>query len=152
MTRMIESLAARPPLQRVGIAMLLSLVGLFLLGFAIGAVVAMISQGHLPRRLWVLPLPFIAAPLGVLALRIAWGLAVPPKSASPYEKRYWKMWVLVTALGIPVGAALSIGTRQKGIVNLNPFASTPISEPVALALAAVVTVFFVIVLILYHRR
>lgn len=151
MTRLIESLAARPALQRIGIAMLLSLVGLFLIGLTLGVVAAMISQGHLPRRLWVVAIPFVAAPLGFAALRVAWGLAVPPKTASAYEKRYWKMWMLVTALGMPVGAALAISTHQKGLSTLNPFASTPISEPIALLLATLVSVFFIVVLVLYHR-
>ena len=151
MIRMIDSLAARPAFQRIGIAMLLSLAGLFLVGLAVGVVAGMISHGHLPKRLWVVALPLVAAPLGFAALRVAWGLAVPPKTASGYEKRYWKMWMLVTALGIPVGAALAISTRSEGLDSINPFASTPISEPVALVLAALVSLFFVIVLILYHR-
>ena len=151
MTRMIESLAARPAFQRIGIAMFLSLLGLFLIGLAVGVVAGTISHGHLPKRLWVIALPFIAAPLGFAALRVAWGLAVPPKTASGYERRYWKMWMLVTALGMPVGAALAISTRTEGLDSINPFASTPISEPVALMLAALLTAFFDIALVLYHR-
>lgn len=151
MIRMIDQLNSRPAFQRIGIAMLLSLVGLFLVGLAVGVIAGMISHGHLPKRLWVIALPFIAAPLGYVALRMAWGLAVPPKTASGYEKRYWRMWMLVSALGMPVGAALAISARTEGLASINPFASTPISALTATLLAALLTAFFAIALILYHR-
>ena len=151
MTRMIDSLAERSGPQRVVIAILLSLAGLFLLGLAAGVVAAMVTKGHLPSRSWVVALPFLAAPLGALSLWASWRLAAPPQSASGYEKRYWRMWMLVTALGIPVGAALAFSTRSDNLASLNPFGSEPIAAPIAILLAVLVTGFFAAAVALYHR-
>ncbi len=151
MTRMFDALAERSGPQRVAIAILLSVAGLFLLGLAAGVVAAMITKGHLPSRGWVVALPVVAAPLGALSLWTSWRLAAPPNSASGYEKRYWRMWMLVTALGIPVGAALAFSTRSDDLASLNPFGTEPIAAPIAILLAVLVTGFFSVAVALYHR-
>lgn len=151
MTRMLDSLAQRPAAQRILLAILLGTVGMFLFGLAVGVVAAMISKGHLPSRLWVLGLPVVAAPLGVLSIYAAWRLAAPPKSASGYEKRYWRTWLIVMALGVPVGMVLSMTTLSPGAGGFNPFASTPIAKPIAVLLAILVTGTFAVSVWLYHR-
>ena len=151
MTRMIDALAERSGSQRVLIAILLSITGLFLLGLAAGVIAAMITKGHLPSRLWVVALPVIGAPLGALSLWASWRLAAPPQSASGYEQRYWRMWMLVTALGIPVGAALAFSTRSGDLKSFNPFGTEPIEAPIAILLALLVTGFFAAAVWLYHR-
>ena len=151
MTRLIDSLAERTGPQRIVIAILLSLAGLFLLGLAVGVIVAMIEKGHLPSRMWVTALPILAAPLGALSLWASWRLAVPPQTASGYERRYWRMWMVVTALGIPVGALLASFGQTKGMGALNPFSDVPIAAPVAVLLAVLVTGFFAAAVWLYHR-
>lgn len=151
MTRMIDALAQRSAVQRVVIALLLGTVGLFLLGMAVGVIVAMIEKGHMPSRLWVAAIPFIATPLGAFAVYSAWRLAAPPKSASSYEQRYWKTWLLVMALGVPVGIVLAMSTLDADAGNFNPFAATPIARPVAALLAILVTGTFAASVALYHR-
>lgn len=151
MIRMIDALAERSGPQRILIALLLGAAGLFLVGLAAGVVAAMISKGHLPSRMWAAGLPVVAAPLGALCVYAAWRLAAPPKSASGYEKRYWRTWLLVTALGVPVGMILAMSTLNADAGNFNPFASTPIDRPVAVMLALLVTGFFAVTVGLYHR-
>lgn len=151
MIRMIDSLAQRPAAQRIGLAILLGTVGMFLLGLTVGVIAAMMSKGHLPSRLWVLALPVVAAPLGILCIYSAWRLAAPPSSASGYEKRYWRTWLIVMALGVPVGIVLSMATLNPGAGSFNPFASTPIDKPVAVILAILVTGTFGASVALYHR-
>lgn len=151
MIRMIDALAERSGPQRVLIAILLGVAGLFLLGLAAGVVGAMIAKGHLPSRLWVAGLPLVAAPLGALSVYAAWRLAAPPKSASGYEKRYWRTWLIVTALGVPVGMVLAMTTLDGDAGNFNPFASTPIDRPVAILLAILVTGTLAAAVGLYHR-
>ncbi len=151
MTRMLDSLAQRPAAQRIVLAILLGTLGMFLFGLAVGVVAAAISKGHLPSRLWVLGLPVVAAPLGVLCMFVAWRLAAPPKSASGYEKRYWRTWLIVVALGVPVGMVLAMTTLTPGVNNFNPFASTPIAKPIAVLLAILVTGTFAASVALYHR-
>jgi hypothetical protein len=151
MIRMIDALAERSGAQRVVIAILLGIGGMFLLGMAVGAVAGMVEKGHLPTRLWVAFLPFVSAPLGGLAIYSAWRLAAPPKTASGYEKRYWRTWLIVMALSVPVGIALAMSSQTERLGTFNPFASTPISAPVAALLALLVTGTFAATLILYHR-
>ena len=151
MTRMIDALAGRSSAQRILIALLLGTVGLFLLGMAVGVVAAMIEKGAMPSRLWVAALPFVAAPLGALGVYSAWRLAAPPQSASGYEKRYWRTWLIVIALGVPVGIVLAMTTLDAGLGNFNPFASTPLDRPIAVLLAILVTGTFAASVALYHR-
>lgn len=151
MTRMLDSLAQRPAAQRVTLAILLGILGMFLIGLALGVIAALISKGHLPSRLWVAGLPVVAAPLGAFCIYAAWRLAAPPSSASGYEKRYWRTWLMVTALGVPVGMVLALSTRRHGLDSINPFTSDPISASMAVLLAILVTGFFAAAVALYHR-
>ena len=59
--------------------------------------------------------------------------------------------MLVTALGIPVGAALALSTRSDDLASLNPFGTQPIAAPIAILLAVLVTGFFSVAVALYHR-
>ena len=151
MTRMIDALAERSSTQRVVLAIVLGTAGMFLLGMAVGVVAGMIEKGQMPSRWWVTALPLIAAPLGVLAIYSAWRLAAPPKTASGYEKRYWRTWLIVIALGVPVGIVLAMTTLDVGEGNFNPFASTPIDRPIAILIAILVTGTFAASVALYHR-
>jgi hypothetical protein len=151
MIRKIDALAERSGPQRVLIAILLGTIGLFLLGLAVGVVVGMIEKGQMPSRLWVVALPFVAAPLGLLAVFSAWRLAAPPKSASGYEKRYWRTWLVVMAISVPVGMIVAMSTHGAHPGKFNPFASTPIDRPVAILLAILVTGAFAAAVALYHR-
>jgi hypothetical protein len=151
MTRLIDSLARRSAVQRVLIALLFATIGMFLLGMAVGVVMSMIERGEMPSRPWVAALPFVAAPLGAFGIYSAWRLAAPPKSASGYEKRYWRTWLIVIGLGVPVGIILGMSTLDAGTGNFNPFASTPIGRAVAILLAVLVTGVFLASILLYHR-
>ena len=150
MTRMIESLAARPALQRVVIALLLSLAGLFLVGMALGVVVAIATKGW-PSRLWVSFIPLVAAPLGIWVLYTAWRLVAPPKSASAYEKRYWNVWLAIVAISAPVGAIGAALLLRDGMPATSVFTNAPISPGLATVLAILVTVVCIVAIALYHR-
>lgn len=151
MTKMIESLAQRPAATRVPIAILLGTLGLFLIGLTAGIAAASIEQGHLPSRLWVLGLAILAVPLGLIALRVAWQLLLPPASASGYERRYWRMLVGVGALGVPIGMVAVITSKDKGFGALNPFVSSALSPGVAITLASLSAIAFIVAVALYHR-
>ena len=151
MTRMIDALTRRPPFQRIALAFLFLTVGLFLVGMAVGVIVAMVEQEALPRRAWVAAIPFVAAPMGGYAIFAAWRLAVPPGQASGFEKRYWRMWVLIGALGLPLGMALAISSREQGLAAFNPFSVAPLSPTVAIIVAALAVISISVALVLYHR-
>jgi MFS family permease len=150
MTRMIESLAARPALQRIAIAFALATIGLFLVGMALGVVAAIVTKGW-PSRLWVSFIPLVAAPLGIAAIVIAWRLVAPPKSASTYEKKYWNVWLAIVAISAPVGAISAILFLGSGMPPGKVFTSAPIAPGIAIALALLVTAVCVGAVALYHR-
>ncbi len=151
MIRMLDALAQRPAAQRVVIAILLGIVGMFLIGLAVGVIAGMISKGQLPSRLWVAALPLVATPLGAFSIYAAWRLAAPPKTASGYAKRYWRTWLVVTALGVPVGMVFAMSSHRNDPHAFNPFTSDPMSPSVAVLLAVLVTGFFAVAVWLYHR-
>lgn len=150
MTRLIDSLTERPAPQRITLAIVLTLVGLFLAGMAAGVVVAMIEKG-MPSRPWVAAIPFIAAPLAFFALKYGWRLAVPPQSASAYEKRYWRAFLMIAILGMPFGAALAIASGNDGLSAVNPFLDGPIAPGAAVALAVGAVCLFALTIVIYHR-
>ncbi len=151
MTRLLDSLAARPAAQRILLALLLAFVGLFLLGVTVGVIAAAVSHGRLPAKLWVLALPLFAAPLGLAGLFASWRLAAPPKTASAYEKRYWRMWLLIVLLSTPIGILLGSISQRSGMAALNPFSDTPISAVTAIVLVALITGLAGLAITLYHR-
>jgi hypothetical protein len=149
MTRMIDSLAGRPPLQRVAIAFALGTIGLFLAGMTLGVVVAIATKGW-PSRLWVSLIPVIAAPLSILALTAAWRMVAPPKHASAYEKKYWNVWLAIVAISAPVGAISAILMLRSGVPTTSVF-TAPIAPGAAIALALMVTAACIAAIVLYHR-
>ena len=150
MTRMIESLAARPAFQRIGIAVLLSLAGLFLIGMTLGVVVAIATKGW-PSRLWVSFIPVLAAPLGLWALLTARRLVAPPESASAYEKRYWNVWLAIVAISAPVGAIAAALLLRGGTPATSVFTNAPIAPGLSVALASLITAVCIAAIALYHR-
>jgi hypothetical protein len=149
MTRMIDSLAGRPPLQRVRIALILAALGLFLVGIALGVVAAIATKGW-PSRTWVSLLPVLATPFGIGALFIAWRLVAPPKNASAYEKKYWNVWLVIVGISAPVGAISAMLLLRSGVPATSMF-TAPIAPGVAIALAVLVTAVCIAAIALYHR-
>ena len=150
MTRMIESLAARPALQRIVIAFALATIGLFLAGMTLGVVAAIVTRGW-PDRLWVSFIPLVAAPLAIWALAAAWRLVAPPKSASAYEKKYWNVWLAIVAISAPVGAISAILLLGSGAPPSSVFTNAPIAPTLAIVLAVLVTAVCIAAIALYHR-
>jgi hypothetical protein len=151
MTRMIDAVAERPAAQRILIALLLGAASLFLIGMAVGVIAAMLEKGEMPSRMWVAALPVIATPLGLFGLFAAWRIAAPPKSASSYEKRYWRAWLIMMAISVPIGVVLAANADMTDLRNFNPFTSTPIAPEISVLLALLVTGAFAAALVLYHR-
>lgn len=149
MTRMIDSLAQRPAPQRILIAALLSMLGLFLAAMTIGIIVAFVEKGW-PSRPWVLAIPLVAVPLAFVLLKSAWRLAFPPGS-SGYERRYWNAWLLIVLIAAPIGVLSSLLMIRSGMAPADVFSAAPIPVGVAATLAALITIVGIAALILYHR-
>ena len=151
MIRMLEPFGRRPAYQRVILAIMLVIAGMFFLGVAVGVIAAMVEQGGMPRRPWTVAIPVFAAPLGAWALFAAWRLALPAAGASGFEKRYWRMWALIAALGLPLGMALALTSGDRGIADLNPLSVAPLPPATAILLATMATGLIALALVLYHR-
>ena len=153
MTKPTDLPLEAPAARRLPVALVLTIVGLFLVGVGAGVVAAFAVKG-LPSadKAWLYALPLLAFPIGLLALRKAWRLAAPPADASAYERRYWRMWMGVMALGAPVGAlfALPLPGRE-GIDRFNPLTITSLPPAWAMALTLLMLAMFIAAIVLYHR-
>jgi hypothetical protein len=151
MIRLIDRLAAWPAAARISLAVLLAVAGLFCAGLVMGIAASSLERGALPSKTWVLALPLIAAPLAYALLRASWSLAAPPETATPYERRYWRMWLMIMLLGIPVGLLLGLGGSIEGVKPYEIFTTAPLPPFFALILAALLASLFTVAMLLYHR-
>lgn len=131
-------------------------LALFVLGFWIGFGAAALDHGHLlPRK----PLGWVVVAIGlIVTIAVAQLLRVllsasPVSGMTPFDQRYWKMWLWIGALGIPIGIGLvAIGLIDPGAGDSGRLFSADRIEP---AVAAVTTAALLLALglaaWLYHR-
>ncbi|MDQ3078939.1 MAG: hypothetical protein M3R03_02945 [Pseudomonadota bacterium] len=129
---------------------------LFVLGFWFGFITASIEHGHLlPRK----PLGWLVVALGMLmTVGIVQLIRALIKSGlftgmNRFDMRYWKMWVAIGLLGIPLGVGLvALGIIDTPGQDLDWLFGSGEIGPVAASMA---TGAFVIILglavLLYHR-
>ena len=144
------------PWVRILLLALAAVAAIFIAGVLVGFGWASYEHGHiLPRK------PAAWAALA-LALAISWGLyrliraLLRPSSTNPmtsFDRRYWRMWFLVGALGVPIGVGLSLATIDQG--SPNPFgwvAPGETLQPITAVLLATSFLFACTIgLFLYHR-
>lgn len=150
MTRLIDQLAKRPSAQRVLIALVLAGLSLFLLGVGVGVAAAILEKGW-PSHPVVALIPVVALPLGIIGGWIAWRLVAPPTTASPYERRYWNIWLGIAALGIPAGLIGGAILARDNARFSDLFSSAPVSQGPAIFLAVLITIVGFGAITLYHR-
>ena len=80
MTKPTDALPAdRPAMQRIPLAVVNTILGMFLVGVGAGVIAVAMARGGLPAgKAWLLGLPGIAFALAFLLLRKAWRFASPP--------------------------------------------------------------------------
>lgn len=152
MTKPID-VANRPAAQRLPLAFLLTTVGLFLVGVGAGVITAIVVKGAPSAgKEWLYAVPLVSLILGAFALRKAWHFAAPPADSSAYERRYWRMWMWVAALGVPIGALFVIPLQDReGIDRFNPFTMSALDPTWSLLLTAVMLAMLIAAIIIYHR-
>lgn len=143
------------PAMRIGAILLLTIVLLFLMGVIIGFTVAAIDHGHAPRK----PLAYLvlAAMLGT-AIAAAWAMRTvirsrPATALSRFDRRYYRMWYVLGALGVPLGIGLALAADPKD--SLAPgfwiFSNSVISPAVAIGLALFTAISLSASAVVYHR-
>jgi membrane protein YdbS with pleckstrin-like domain len=69
---------------------------------------------------------------------------------SPYERRYRRMWLILIALGVPLGFLLAMAV-DSGPQAAEIFSNSPITPFAAIACAAGILVVTAVSMLLYHR-
>ena len=131
-----------------------AILGLFAVGMVAGFSYAIFEDGQLPTK----PLAYLifAAMLGLVAV-VGWVLVTlirsrNPQAMSGFDRRYWKMWAVVAALGMPVGigiALLGLGDQGDGFSLV--LSNSPIAPLTAIIGSLLVGVPLVMSAIIYHR-
>lgn len=139
---------------RVLLIIAAALLTIMMLGMVAGYGVAIYEDGKLPTK----PLAYIvfAAIVGVTALA-GWLLAtlirsLRPQTMSRFDRRYWKMWAAIVALGIPLGIILAIvglGDQREGVSIV--ISNAPIGPLAAIAASTLLVVLCALSAIYYHR-
>ncbi len=126
------------------------------LGFWVGFIIASLEHGHLlPRK----PLGWVVVAIGLLAtfgaaqlLRYLFKTGLFAGMTN-FDRRYWKMWLAVALLGIPIG----IGLVLIGVINIDARDLTQLFSfgmigPVSASIATIALVATLgLAAFLYHR-
>ena len=143
------------PTGRVIATLFLGLGIVFTLGAVVGFSVAALEHGMVPHK----PLAYVAfaAILAVGAL-LVWALRTVVRpwqtpEVSAFDRRYFRMWMIIGALGVPVGIGLALGTDLSDPLRAGDaiISNSPIDPALAIVLAVVGTLALAASAVLYHR-
>lgn len=139
---------------RILLLVVIAIFGVFAIGMAGGFSAAVIEHGQLPTKpvVWLI----FAAMVGLVAV-IGWVLATlvrsfRPQTMSGFDRRYWKMWAIVFALGLPIGlgwAAFGMSDQKNGFSLA--LSNAPIAPLTAILVSLGVGILLVASAIIYHR-
>ena len=115
---------------------------------------AVFDDGQLPTK----PIAYIifAAMIGLVAV-VGWVLATLIRSLNPqmmsgFDRRYWKMWAVIAALGMPVGIGIALlGLSDQGDGFSLVLSNSPIAPLTAIVGSLLIGVLLVVSAIIYHR-
>lgn len=128
--------------------------GVFAVGMVAGYSTAVIEDGKVPTDpvVWL-----IFAAMVALVAFIGWVLislfrSIYPERMSGFDKRYWKMWAIVFALSVPIGAViagLGFSDQSKGFSLI--LSNSPIAASTAILVSIVVSILLTASLVIYFR-
>lgn len=150
-----ERIARMGPMARDLNIVLTITVALFVLGFWAGFISATIDHGHLPRKPlgWAVIAAGIIVTVAIVQLLRALFKVGMFAGMNRFDQRYWKMWLLVGLLSMPIGIGLALaGEFDLGARNLgNLFSGAPIEPVISVAIAVVLLLLMGAAMWLYHR-
>ena len=137
------------------IAIILAVVlGVFAIGMVGGFSYALIEDGQLPTKPQVYLI--FAAMIG-LVVASGWVLlslfrSIQSAGMSRFDRRYWKMWLVIFALSMPIGAAvavLGLSDQRDGLTLI--LSNAPIAPLAAILVSVAMTMLLVMAAVIYHR-
>ena len=128
--------------------------GVFAVGMVGGFSYAVLEDGKLPTKplVWLI----FAAMIALLAF-VGWVLlslfrSLNPQTMSGFDRRYWKMWAVIAALGMPVGIGIALlGLSDQGDGFSLVLSNAPIAPLTAIIGSLLIGVLLVVSAIIYHR-
>ena len=132
------------------------MLALFVVGFWVGFIVASIEHGHLlPRK----PIGWVVIGVGLLVtlgvVQLVRGLLKNGlfTGMNRFDTRYWKMWVAIALLGVPIGIGMValdiIDTPGQDMSRL--FGTGEIGPMAAAIATAIFSILLIAAVWLYHR-
>lgn len=137
--------------------LLASLLGVlfltFLGGAIIGFVTALVEKGGSHKPLAWAVLAALLASFAILAA-LLWQLLKAWRSPqmSAFDRRYYRMWLVVLAAGLPIGLGLAyLGERGSDGTGLSLFSTGPIDPTLSLLFSLFAVLLLAAASVLYHR-
>ena len=128
--------------------------GVFAIGMVGGFSYAAFEDGKLPSKplVWLILAGMIALVAGIGWVLLILFRSIYPERMSKFDRRYWKMWAVMAALGLPLG----IGIAMLGIQEDASFTSMVLSNSAIAPLTAILgsillTAFLIASLVIYFR-
>ena len=142
------------PTARTILIIVAVIFGMLAIGMVAGFSYAIVEDGKLPTKpiVWAI----LVAMIGLVAAT-GWVLlslyrSLQPERMSRFDRRYWKMWVVIIGLSAIVGmavAVLGVSDQSDGLSLV--ISNAPISSGMAIVTSILITVLMVLAAIYYHR-
>lgn len=138
---------------RIALIVIVAILGLFAVGVVVGLTVALIEDG---ARTKLTVYVILALSIGLSAV-CGWLLAklvrsMRPASMSSFDRRYWKMWVVIAAIGVPLGIGLAaIADDGPGDSKWLVLSNAPLAPMTAILASVLLVVMLAFAAIYYHR-
>ena len=142
------------PTARTILIIVAVIFGMLAIGIVAGFSYAIVEDGKLPTKpiVWAI----LVAMIGLVAAT-GWVLlslyrSLQPERMSRFDRRYWKMWVVIIGLSAIVGmavAVLGVSDQSDGLSLV--ISNAPISSGMAIVTSILITVLMVLAAIYYHR-
>lgn len=123
MNRVSEKISRMSPVQRALAILATVTLAVFVVGFWVGFGASAVEHGRLPRK----PLGYVVivvaavSTIGVAQLLRALFKGGIFEGMTGFDRRYWKMWLMIGLLGVPVGfgmVMIGVIDRPAGLLNL----------------------------------
>lgn len=144
---------AGSPVWRLVALVAAGILALFAVSAIIGFLVAHSEAGGGALKPAGIGFLAVASIMAALLAVAAWRLSAPWRGPgrSAYDRRYTRTWMILLALGLPVGILLGILTDVSPEARGDLFSNGPIDPMAAIIATAILLVVLVVTAILYHR-
>lgn len=123
MNRVSEKISRMSPVQRALAILATVTLAVFVVGFWVGFGASAVEHGRLPRKPLGYVVIVVAAVSTIGVAQLLRGLFKGGifEGMTGFDRRYWKMWLMIGLLGVPVGfgmVMIGVIDRPAGLLNL----------------------------------